>query len=100
MPVQRIVCFKFKEGVSPAERARHMADFSGMKEAIPQIRSYSGGATIPNKNGETPEWDSMHYLTYADAHEMAVYVDAPAHKAFVERNRSLWEKVLVVCSEA
>jgi hypothetical protein len=99
MPIQRIVCFKFKKSAAVTERARHMADFRALKKKIPQILSYSAGKTIAGEKGDLPDYDVMHYLTYANPEEVAVYVDHPAHKDFVDRNRSLWDKVLVIASE-
>jgi hypothetical protein len=99
MSIQRIVCFKFKESATTQERARHKADFRALKESIPQILSYSAGDVVPNGKDAQADWDIMHYLTYANVDDVAVYVDTPAHKNFVERNRGLWEKVLVIASE-
>jgi hypothetical protein len=98
MAIQRIVCFKFKEGIGEAERKRHLADFKALKAAIPQILSYSAGRTIPGEKNAMPDYDVMHYLTYATPADIQIYVDHPAHRAFVDRNRTLWDKVLVMAS--
>jgi len=45
-----------------------------------------------------PDYDVMHYLTYAVPEDIPIYVDHPAHRAFVEKNRSLWDKVLVMAA--
>lgn len=98
MPIQRIVCFKFKEGVSPAVVQQHMQDFAAMKAAIPQIQEYRGGLTKPGDNNAPPEYDSMHYLVYASMEDIEIYIPHEAHQRFIARNRASWEKVLVLNS--
>lgn len=99
MAIQRIVCFKFKEGVSAEAILQHMTDFAAMKDAIPQIRDYRGGRTVPGDNNQTPEYDSMHYLVYDSVMDIEIYIPHEAHQRFIARNKDIWSKVLVLNSE-
>ncbi len=96
MLYQRIVCFKFKAGASDEAIRFHMQSFSDLKEAIPQIVSYSGGLTTPEKAGDVPKFDSLHYLTFAAEDDISLYHDHPAHLQFIEDNKAIWEDVLVL----
>lgn len=99
MTIQRIVCFKFKEGVSAEAIHQHMQDFAAMKDAIPQIREYRGGLTRPGDNNRPPDYDSMHYLTYDSMADIDIYIPHEAHQRFIARNREIWTNVLVLNSE-
>ena len=99
MPIQRIVCFKFKEGVSAEAIQQHMQDFAAMKDAIPQIQEYRGGLTKPGDNQRAPDFDAMHYITYACLEDIDLYIPHPAHQFFINRNREIWEQVLVLNAE-
>ena len=99
MAIQRIVCFKFKAGVSSEAVEQHMQDFAGMKTAIVQIQEYRGGMTKPGDFNSPPEFDVMHYMTFASMEDIDIYFPHPAHQAFISRNKESWEKVLVLNSE-
>ncbi len=99
MPIQRIVCFKFKPDISPEAIDQHMADFAGMQTDIPQIHGYRGGPTRPGDYNRPPDYDTMHYMTFDSMADVDIYFDHPAHKRFIERNREIWENVLVLNSE-
>ena len=60
---QRIVCFKFKEGISAEAIKQHMSDFQDLKRQMPEIAAYSAGETFGEENS-TAEYDVMHYLTF------------------------------------
>src|SRR5689334_7045738 len=62
--IQRIVCFKFRPGVTPAQIDQHMRGFQGLKDSIPYILSYSAGNTVPGDLEGKGEYDVMHYSTY------------------------------------
>lgn len=96
MTIQRIVCFKFKEGTPEEAIQQHMDDFAAMQPAIPQIIEYRGGRTKPGDNNRPPDFDTMHYLTYASMDDIDVYLPHPAHRRFIELNREIWANVLVL----
>jgi hypothetical protein len=96
--IQRVVCFRFKPGTETAEIARHMNSFRHMQEGIPQIQSYAGGLALTEPDEDEPEYQAVHYLTFKNAEEMDVYAGHPVHLAFIEENRAIWEKVLVINS--
>lgn len=99
MAIQRIVCFKFKQGTSPERIQQHMDDFAGMEPAIVQIKQYRGGLTKPGDNNQPPDYDTMHYMIFDSLEEIEIYRVHEAHQNFIRCNRDCWEKVLVLNSE-
>ena len=92
---QRIVCFKFKKDATEQTIQHHLDSFKALKQQIPQIVSYHGGRTI-SENDQPPEYDSMHDLTYATQEDIDVYFHHDAHQRFIQDNKTIWEKVLVL----
>jgi len=77
-----VVCFKYKEGAT-AERIKKMeADFRALKEKIPQIMSYTGGATIPS--GKDKDFNHCSVVTFKDKADLDAYVKNPDHQAFAK----------------
>lgn len=99
MTIQRIVCFKFKPGTPEDCIRQHMADFAGMKDAIAQIQEYRGGRTKPGDHNSPPGFDTMHYMTFESMAAIDIYYYHEAHQRFIERNKEIWENVLVLNSE-
>ena len=93
---QRIVCFKFKAGTSPEAKAKHIADFAAFVKAVPQVLSYRAGKTVKGESKGDPEYDIMHYMTFAKEGDILQYDVNPAHKKFVEANKESWDKVIAV----
>ena len=93
---QRIVCFKFKAGTSPEAKAKHIADFAAFVKAVPQVLSYRAGKTVKGESKGDPEYDIMHYMTFAKEGDILQYDVSPAHKKFVEANKESWDKVIAV----
>lgn len=96
--IQRIVCFKFKPGTSPEAIQQHMRGFAGLKDSISYILSYQAGPTVRGDLTEKPEYDVMHYCTYRNEEEIKLYSVHPVHQRFIEQNKAIWEKVLVINS--
>lgn len=99
MLIQRIVCFKFKPGTSEEAIRQHMADFAAIQPAVEQVREYHAGRTQPGDDNAAPAFDVMHYLTFASMDDIEIYRPHPAHQRFIERNKGIWENVLVLNSE-
>lgn len=96
--IQRIVCFKFKAGTTPKAIEQHMCGFAHLKDSIPYILSYRAGSTVKGDLTEKPEYDVMHYCTYRNEEEIRLYSVHPVHQRFIQQNKSIWEKVLVINS--
>ena len=99
MTIQRIVCFKFKPGTPEIAVQQHMQDFAGMKDFITQIQEYRGGPTRPGDFNRAPDFDTMHYMTFASMEDIDIYFHHEAHQRFIQRNKEGWENVLVLNSE-
>ncbi len=97
--IQRIVCFKFKAGASPQAIEQHMRGFAQLKDSISYILSYRAGPTVKGDLTEKPEYDVMHYCTFRSEAEIRLYSVHPAHLRFIQQNKSIWEKVLVINSQ-
>ena len=94
MPYQRVVCFKFIATATSEQIGAHMQDFLELCDAIPGITEYRAGHVMPE--GTTPKYDSLHYLVFADEEGIQRYFNHPAHQRFIQRNRPIWEDVLVL----
>ena len=96
--IQRIVCFKFKANASPEAIQQHMRGFANLKDSISHILTYSAGPTVKGDLKEVGEYDVMHYCTYRSEEAIRLYAVHPVHRRFIEQNRAIWEKVLVINS--
>lgn len=97
--IQRIVCFKFKPNVTPEQIDRHMRGFSGLKDSIPYMLLYRAGSTVRGDLDDKGEYDVMHYSTYRSEDDIRKYSIHPVHLRFIEQNKNIWEKVLVINSK-
>ena len=97
--IQRIVCFKFKAGTTPEAIEQHMRGFAGLKDSISYILSYHAGPTVPGDLTGEQEYDVMHYTTYRNEEEIKSYAVHPVHQRFIEQNKAIWDKVLVINSQ-
>ncbi len=96
MPIQRIVCFKFKEAATDSDRQAHMDAFAKLKDAIPQIASYTGGYGLSGDFGSSPRYDTLHYITFASMEDVNTYFDHAAHQQFIADHQHCWGEVLVL----
>ncbi|MFN2133364.1 MAG: Dabb family protein [Anaerolineae bacterium] len=94
MPYQRIVCFKFIAEATPEQVQAHMDDFAALRDAVPGITEYRAGPVMPE--GVEPKYDSLHYLVFAREEDIQRYFNHRAHQQFIQRNRPIWEDVLVL----
>ena len=60
-----MVAFKFKEGTSSEAIQKHMNDFAGLQDKVPELRSYEAGETFKVDYESTADYDVMHYTTFA-----------------------------------
>ena len=96
--IQRIVCFKFKANTSAQAIQQHMRGFANLKDSISYILTYSAGPTVKGDLNEVGDYDVMHYCTYRSEEEIKLYAVHPVHRRFIEQNKAIWEKVLVINS--
>lgn len=98
--VQRIVCFRFKKGTEEERIQAHMDDFAELADKIPQIRKYYGGRALSGELGAPADYDSLHFLLFDSMEDVDTYFHHPEHRAFIERNRDIWEKGVLVLNAA
>ena len=92
--IQKIVCVKFKSGVSDAEKEQHLKEFAQLRREIPQMVAYSAGKTIDIATDT--EYDVVHYLTFRTKDDIVVFKNHPKYQQFVKNHEALWEKELMV----
>lgn len=97
--VQHMVCFKFKDGVTEAQKEQHMADFAALKDSIPEVKTYSGAYTFEVSYEKTADYDCMHIAGFDSEEDLETYFHHPAHQRFIERNKDAWADVIVVNSK-
>jgi hypothetical protein len=76
-----------------------MRCFAGLKDSIAYILSYQAGPTVTGDLSDKGEYDVMHYCTYRNEEEIKLYSVHPVHKRFIQQNKDIWEKVLVINSQ-
>jgi hypothetical protein len=99
--IQRMLSFAFTADATEEQKAQHFAEFAALQAVIPQIARYSGGPVFSMNDGNVnpPEYDSLHLVSYTSQKDVEIYHDHPAHKKFIERNKAIWAKVLVLDAE-
>ncbi len=93
--IQRIVCYKFKEGKKQILVKKHLEAFQNLKREIPEIVAYSAGETNLSKEA-SETYDVMHYLTFRNKAEIEKFNQSTQYQTFEKENSSNWEKVLVI----
>ena len=96
---QRIVCFKYKPDVDAEMIMKHMREFRKLKDIIPEIKSYSAGLAVPQDDGSMPDFDSMHYLTFASLEDISSYFLHDDHQRLRVLNRQLSDRIFVMTTE-
>jgi hypothetical protein len=98
--IRHSVYFKFRPETDAASRAQHITDFAALPGKISAIAGYEAGAVFagPDAKGGA-EFDVAHQVLFHDRDGLEAYIPHPAHREFIDRNRSIWEHVLVVDAE-
>lgn len=98
--IQHMVCFKFKDDATQAQKDQHMADLAALKDSIPEIKTYSGAYSFGVSYEQTADYDAMHIVGFDSEEDLETYFHHPAHQRFAERNKDAWADVIVVNSKA
>jgi len=93
---KHIVCFKFKPGVSEADRQKHIRYFAALKDSIPEIVAYEGGEAEKVSYESTADYDYVHIVTMKSKEDSEKYFHHPAHQRFIEANKASWTNVFVI----
>jgi len=92
---QQIVCVKFKNDVKNEVLNQYMREYAGLRHEIPQIVSYSAGATLKH-DGQRPEYDVVNYLTFQSEADIETYKEANEYRAFAKKYAADIEKVFII----
>ena len=96
MAVNHVVFFKFKEGASQDEINQHMSMFQQLSETVSGITDYSAGKAFGVEYESTADYDCMHCVKCESEADLEAYFFNDKHKEFIEKNKHLWEDVLVL----
>lgn len=96
--IRHIVLFAFKESIPESERASVLADLSGLRSAVPSLRSLEVGANISPARAQ----GYTHILveTFDDRAGLAEYATHPAHLPVLARIREAAAQLIAVDLEA
>ena len=96
--IRHSVYFRFTSDATAEERVRHMDDFASLESLIPAIAGYEAGDVFagPDAKGDAPAFHVAHQVLFESREDLEAYIPHPAHREFIERNRTSWEDVLVV----
>ncbi|PWJ56779.1 stress responsive alpha/beta barrel protein [Dyadobacter jejuensis] len=90
--IQRVVCIKFKPGVTAQDLEQHFSEFATMKNKIKDVVAYSAGKVQASEAGKS--YDVVHYLTFRTVESADEYVQHASRKEFIDRNHDKWSEVL------
>lgn len=93
--LRHVVMFKFKPEVSQEQIEKISNDFHALKEKIPQIIEFEGGADIHFKEKDLL-FTHCFIVTVKDEKDLDAYGVHPDHQAFSESALLLLEEVAVV----
>lgn len=96
--LRHVVAFKFKPEVSLEEINKIHKDFHALKEKVPQIIKFEGGADVKFSQESKVGKDYTHcyIVTVKDEKDLAAYGAHPDHQAFSEAALLLLDEVMVV----
>lgn len=93
--LRHAVAFKFKPEVTAEQMQKATEDFHALKEKVPQIIEFEGGADInfQKKNGK---FTHCFIVTVKNEKDLAAYGAHPDHQAFSKSVDPLLAEVMVV----
>ena len=93
--LQHVVSFKFKSTASPDEVKKVEDGFKALKVKIPQVIGLQWGTNISKENHDKG-FTHCFIVTFKNEADRDVYIDHPAHKAFVKMLQPVLEDALVL----
>ena len=92
--LRHVVAFRFKPDVTPEQMQKVATDFRALKEKVPQIIDFEGGADVDylQKDGFT----HVFIVTVANEEDLAAYGAHPDHRAFSQSVDPLLADVMVI----
>jgi hypothetical protein len=82
--VHHLVLFRFREDLPPEAITDLFADLRGLKDRIPGITGFRGGADI-SKEGLTHGFTHGFHMSFSDTAARDAYLPHPEHQRVVER---------------
>ena len=93
--LQHVVSVKFKSTSAPEEVKKVEDGFKALKVKIPQVIGLEWGTNISKENRDKG-FTHCFIVTFKDEADRDVYIEHPAHKAFVKMLLPVLEDALVL----
>lgn len=93
--LRHVVAFQFKENVSTIRQEQAINDFLALKDLIPEIKNFEGGNEI-STGGRNKGFSHCFVLTFENEAARDVYLPHPAHMDVVNKNKPLFNDLLVL----
>lgn len=88
-----IVCWKYKTGITDAQRADHISKLRALPSVIPNILSFEVGSDILHLERS---FDTGLVATYPDRAALDHYTDHPEHQKVAALGKEIAERVVSV----
>jgi hypothetical protein len=95
--ITHIVCWKYKDETTDAQRAEHIAALRSLSETVPGIESLAVGADIMHLDRS---FDTGLVATYASREALDAYAVHPEHQKVVAIGREIAERAVSVDFES
>jgi hypothetical protein len=95
--ITHIVCWKYKDETTDAQRAEHIAALRSLSETVPGIESLAVGADIMHLDRS---FDTGLVATYASRDALDAYTVHPEHQKVVAIGREIAERAVSVDFES
>jgi len=93
--LRHVVSFQFKDGISTERQAQAIQDFLALKDVIPQIQKFEGGADL-SVEGLDKGFTHCFILTFKNEADRDIYLPHPAHIKLAEKNKPLMKDLIVL----
>lgn len=95
--ITHIVCWKYKDETTDAERAEHIAALRSLPGTVPGIESFIAGADVMRLDRS---FDSALVATYASREALDRYTVHPEHQKVVAIGKAIAERAISVDIES
>lgn len=92
--LQHVVAFNYKPEITEQQKLDVTKAFYALKEDIPQIKAFEGGADI--QKAANKKFTHCFIVTVKDEKDLALYGNHPKHKAFSAMVDPMLAEVMVV----
>lgn len=92
--LKHVVAFHFKDNVTDSQKQEAIKIFKELEEKIPEIKKFEGGENLSDA-GLNKNFSHWYVLSFENEEARDVYLPHPSHQEVVDKNKPLFEEVLV-----